>query len=326
MSFTRRKLVSSFASLAFAGLYKNSYATEEYPSRPIRIICGFAAGGAADAASRLIADNLSRRFGKPVIVENRIGASGNLAAQYVAASVADGHTLLLGYDGTLVINPFVYKNAPFNTTSDFSPIGKIGDIGLLLIANPGSGIKTLADVVSTSKSRKGLSVATAGNGTTSHLLLEIINKRTGANLINIPYRGSSPATMAVIGGEVPLAIVGLTGMYQHAKAGSIIPVVLSNMQRFKLIPDVQTLADLGMRDAVVNSWNGLLAPAKTPSVIVERISTELNKIIKDPDVRGKLDLMGFTGEQTSPEEFSAQILSDINKIGPIIKKIGLKVV
>ena len=299
-----------------------------YPSKPIRLVVPFTPGGVTDTSARLIAEQLSKRLGQQVIVDNRPGAYGNIGTQQVAAAEPDGYTLLLGFDGTLVINPHVFDKVPFNTTRDFAPIGKIGDAILILVAHPGVSVTHLKDVVALSKSQPaGLSYGTSGTGGTPHIAGELLKLRTGANLIHIPYKGGGQAMTDVLGGTIPLVFTAVAGAQGHVKSGKLRAIAVSSAQRSKSLPDVPTFMESGLNglsDFEINSWVGLLAPAKTPKPIIDRLNTELVYVLNDLDVRDKLNVMGISAAPDSSAKFSEDIKRDLARYGQIVKAAGIK--
>ena len=299
-----------------------------YPSKPIHLVVPFTPGGVTDTSARLIAEQMSKRLGQQVIVDNRPGASGNIGTQQVAAAEPDGYTLLLGFDGTLVINPQVFDKVPFNTTRDFAPIGKIGDAILILVAHPGVSATHLKDVVALSKSQPaGLSYGTSGTGGTPHIAGELLKLRTGANLIHIPYKGGGQAMTDVLGGTIPLVFTALAGAQSHVKSGKLRAIAVSSAQRSKSLPDVPTFMESGLNglsDFEINSWVGLLAPAKTPKPIIDRLNTELVYVLNDLDVRDKLNVMGISAAPDSSAKFSEDIKRDLARYGQIVKAAGIK--
>ena len=268
---------------------------QSYPSKPIRLVVPFTPGGVTDTSGRLIAEQLSKRLGQQVIVDNKPGASGNIGTQQVAAAEGDGYTLLLGFDGTLVINPHVFPKTGFDTLKDFAPIGKIGDAVLILVAHPSSPAKTLKEVIALSKSEKnGLSYGTSGTGGTPHIAGELLRQKTGANLVHVPYKGGGQALTDVLGGNIPLVYTAIASAMPHVKSGKLLPIAVSSAKRASSLPDVATFIENGVADFEANSWVGLLAPAKTPRAIITRLNTELTAVLNDPEVRERLNGMGIT--------------------------------
>jgi tripartite-type tricarboxylate transporter receptor subunit TctC len=313
------------ASLTFA---VPAQAQVAYPTKPIRLVVPFTPGGVTDTSGRLIAEQLSKRLGQQVIVDNRPGASGNIGTQQVAVAESDGYTLLLGFDGTLVINPHVFEKVPFNTTRDFAPVGKIGDAILILVAYPAVAATTLKDVVALSKTQPGgLSYGTSGTGGTPHIAGELLKMRTGANLVHVPYKGGGQAMTDVLGGTIPLVYTAVAGAHSHVKSGKLRAIAVSSAQRSRSLPDVPTFIESGIAgtgDFEINSWVGLLAPAKTPKAVIDRLNTELNAVLNDPEVREKLNLMGISAAPGTSDQFGDEIKRDLARYGPVVKSAGIK--
>ena len=321
--FRRQWLQAAFlgASLTLMG----SAIAQSYPSKPIRLVVPFTPGGVTDTSGRLIAEQLSKRLGQQVIVDNKPGASGNIGTQQVAAAEGDGYTLLLGFDGTLVINPHVFPKTGFDTLKDFAPIGKIGDAVLILVANPSFPAKNLKDLIALSKTQAGgLSYGTSGTGGTPHIAGELLRQRTGANLVHVPYKGGGQALTDVLGGNIPLVYTAIAGAIPHVKSGKLLPIAVSSSKRASSLPDVAPFIENGVSDFEASSWVALLAPAKTPRAIVTRLNTELNAVLNDPEVRERLNGMGITAAPGTPESFGAELSRDLSKYGPVVKAAGIK--
>ncbi|MES2509326.1 MAG: tripartite tricarboxylate transporter substrate binding protein [Pseudomonadota bacterium] len=297
-----------------------------YPAKPIRLVVPFVPGGVTDTSGRLIAEQLSKRLGQQVIVDNRPGASGNIGTQLVATSPPDGYTLVLAFDGTMVINPHVFEKMSFDTLRDFSPVGKIGDAVLILVANPSLPAKTLQEVIALSKTQAGgLSYGTSGTGGTPHIAGEQLKLRTGANLTHVPYKGGGQAMTDVLGGQIPLVYTAVAGAQGQVKAGRLKAIAVSSAQRSRSLPDVPTFIESGVADFEVNSWVGLLAPAKTPKAIIDKLNTELNAVLNDPETRDKLNVMGIAATPGAPEKFGDEMKRDLQRYGPVVKAAGIKV-
>jgi tripartite-type tricarboxylate transporter receptor subunit TctC len=321
--FRRQWLQAAFlgASLTLMG----SAIAQSYPSKPIRLVVPFTPGGVTDTSGRLIAEQLSKRLGQQVIVDNKPGASGNIGTQQVAAAEGDGYTLLLGFDGTLVINPHVFPKTGFDTLKDFAPIGKIGDAVLILVANPSFPAKNLKDLIALSKTQAGgLSYGTSGTGGTPHIAGELLRQRTGANLVHVPYKGGGQALTDVLGGNIPLVYTAIAGAIPHVKSGKLLPIAVSSSKRASSMPDVATFIENGVTDFEASSWVGLLAPAKTPRAIITRLNTELNAVLNDPEVKERLNGMGITAAPGTAESFGAELSRDLAKYGPVVKAAGIK--
>ena len=313
------------ASALTLALSTPSALAQAYPNKPIRLVVPFTPGGVTDTSGRLIAEQLSKRLGQQVVVDNKPGASGNIGTQLVASAEPDGYTLLLGFDGTLVINPHVFPKIGFDTAKDFAPIGKIGDAVLILVAHPGAPIKNLRDVINLSKTQPGgLSYGTSGTGGTPHIAGELLKDRTGANLVHIPYKGGGQAMTDVLGGNIPLVYTAIAGAIQHIKTGKLHPVAVSSAQRSSSLPDVPTFIESGLNDFDINSWVALLAPAKTPKAIVDKLNAELNAVLSDPAVRERLTGMGIAATPGSADKFAQEMQRDLTRYGSVVKSAGIK--
>jgi tripartite-type tricarboxylate transporter receptor subunit TctC len=286
----------------------------------------FTPGGVTDTSGRLIADYLGKRLGQQIVVDNRPGASGNIGTSLVKTAAPDGYTLVLGFDGTMVINPHVFAKTPFDTVKDFAPVGKIGDATLILVANPDVPVKNLSDVIALSKSQQGgLSFGTSGTGGTPHIAGELLKAKTNANLTHIPYKGGGQAMTDVLGGTIPLVYTAVAGAFGHVKSGKLHAIAVSSAQRSTALPDVPTFIESGVPDFVVNSWVGILAPVATPAAIVARLNTELNAVLNDPAVREKLRLMGIDATPGSADQFGSEIKRDLARYGQVVKSAGIRI-
>lgn len=322
---TRRALLS-LSALGLAALLGSAQAQEAWPAKPIRLVVPFTPGGVTDTSGRLIAEQLGKRLGQQIVVDNRPGASGNIGTGLVKTAAPDGYTLVLGFDGTMVINPHVFAKTPFDTVKDFAPVGKIGDATLILVANPDVPVKSLSEVIALSKVQSGgLSFGTSGTGGTPHIAGELLKAKTNANLTHIPYKGGGQAMTDVLGGTIPLVYTAVAGAYGHVKSGKLRAIAVSSAQRSTALPDVPTFIESGVPDFVVNSWVGLLAPMATPAAIVTRLNTELNAVLNDPAVREKLRLMGIDATPGSADQFSAEIKRDLARYGQVVKSAGIRI-
>jgi tripartite-type tricarboxylate transporter receptor subunit TctC len=322
--FRRSCFLGTLAVAAALALGTTAQA-QSYPAKPIRLVVPFTPGGVTDTSGRLIAEQLSKRLGQQVIVDNKPGASGNIGTQMVSAAEPDGYTLLLGFDGTLVINPHVFPKVGFDTVKDFAPIGKIGDAVLILVAHPGVAAKSLKDVIALSKTQPGgLSYGTSGTGGTPHIAGELLKQRTGANLTHIPYKGGGQAMTDVLGGNIPLVYTAIAGAIPHVKSGKLHAVAVSSAKRASSLPDVPTFIENGVSDFESNSWVALLAPAKTPKPIVDKLNAELNAVLNDPEVRERLNGMGISATPGTPDKFGEEIKRDLARYGSVVKSANIK--
>lgn len=322
----RRQLLAAASALAFGALAApGAIAQSSYPNKPIRLVIPFSPGGVTDTAGRTIADFMSKRLGQQVVADNRPGASGNIGSQQVATAQPDGYTLLVVLDGTFVINPHLYERVGFDPVHDFAPIGKIGDSTIILVANPGVKARTLQDVVALSKSQpSGLPFGTSGNGSITHIAGELLKQRTGANLVHVPYKGGGPAVADVLAGHTPLAFVSAASVQGHLASGKLVPIGVPSGKRSPQYPDIPTFAESGARGFDLNSWVGLVAPAKTPKPILDRLNSELNAALNDPAVRDKLAGYGISATPGSADGFGAVIRNELTTYGSVIKAAGIK--
>jgi tripartite-type tricarboxylate transporter receptor subunit TctC len=296
---------------------------QEFPSRPVRIIVPFAPGGVADNSARVVAEPLGVRLGQQVIVENRPGASGNIGTQQAAQAAPDGYTLLLGFDGTMVINPHVFAKIPFDTLADFAPVTKLGDATLILVAHPSTGFKSLADLLEAAKA-KPYAYGTSGTGGTPHLAAELLKQRTGAQLEHVPYKGGGPAVIDVLGGQIPLVFTAIASAQQYVRGGRLIGLGVPGAKRSAALPDVPTFQESGLSGFDVASWTGIFAPAKTPPAIVAKLQKELSAVLQSPFVKERYATLGIEPVGNSPEEFGAQVRDDLARWREVVKAANVK--
>jgi tripartite-type tricarboxylate transporter receptor subunit TctC len=317
----RRQLLGAMAASSFLP----AWAQSDYPSKPIRLIVPFAPGGVIDAVARLIADPLSKALGKAVVVENKPGASGNIGSHAVATAEPDGHTLLVGFDGTLVINPHISESMPFKPLSDFSPISRVGDSTLVLLAHPSLGVRNLSELVARSKREpQALAYGTSGTGSTPHIAAEVIAQRLGAKLLHVPYRGGAAALVDVLGNNIPLVFTAIASASQYIATGKLVPLAVASASRFQGLPMVATVAESGIPGYEFNSWVGLLAPANTPAQVISRLNVELAKLLSDTALRKRLSDLGIEAKPGRPGDFYALMQRDYVRYHQVVKSLGLK--
>jgi tripartite-type tricarboxylate transporter receptor subunit TctC len=323
----RRAFLQSAGTLLATGTlaYSNALAQSAWPAKPIKLVIPFAPGGVTDTSGRIIAEFLGKRLGQQVVPDNRPGASGNIGSQVVASAEPDGYTLLLVLDGTFVINPHVYDKVPFDPLRDFSTIGKIGDSTTILVAHPGFKANNMRELIDLSKAQPaGVSYGTSGTGSIVHLAGELLKQRTGANLVHIPYKGGAPAIADALAGHTPLAFASAASVQNHLKSGNLKALGVPSGKRSRQYPDIPTFAESGLADFDINSWVGLVAPVKTPRAIVERLNTELNAALADPEVRAKLEAAGIAATPGTAEALSATIRKELVLYGGVVKAAGIK--
>ncbi|MGI8423929.1 MAG: Bug family tripartite tricarboxylate transporter substrate binding protein [Chloroflexota bacterium] len=315
-----KHLLATLAAVLFTAA-----ASAQYPDKPIRLVVPFAPGGVTDTSGRVVAEALAKRLGQPIVVENKAGASGNIGTQGVVNAPPDGYTLVLGFDGTLVINPHVFANFPFDVVRDLEPIGKIGDATLIIVAHPSFPAKTLPELIAYSKKQAGgLSYGTSGVGGTPHIAGELLRQRTGANLTHIPYKGGGQAMTDALGGNIPLVYTAVAGAISHVKAGRLVPIAVSSAKRAPSLPDVPTFMEAGVPDFDATSWVAVLGPARMPKPVVDRLNRELNAVLTDPAIVEKLATLGIVATPGPPQQLADQIKADLAKYEQVVKAAGIK--
>lgn len=310
--------------LLIASLFCVAAKAQPFPAKPVRIIVPFSPGGVADSSARVISDKLGARLGQSVVVENRPGASGNIGTQQVAASAPDGYTLLLGFDGTMVVNPHVYAKLPFDTLRDFAPVTKLGDATLILVAHPSVPAKDLREFLAIAK-KQNFSYGSAGTGSTPHLAGELLAQRTGIALTHVPYKGGGQAMGDVVGGQIPLVFTAIATAQQFVRAGKLTGLGVSSAKRSGSLPDVPTFAESGLDGFVVDSWVGILAPAKTPQPVVARLQKDIAAVLAEPDTRERYATLGIEPVANAPEQFTEQIRADLARWEKVVKQAGIRI-
>ena len=297
-------------------------AAQPFPSRSVRIVVPFAPGGVADSSARVISERLGARLGQPVVVENRPGASGNIGSASVAGAAPDGYTLLLGFDGTMVINPHVYAKLGWQTLRDFAPVTKLGDATLILVAHPSVPAKDVRELIALKQS---FSYGTAGTGSTPHLAGELLAQRTGLALTHVPYKGGGQAMGDVVGGQIPLVYTAIATAQQFVRSGKLKGLGVSAAKRSPSLPDVPTFAESGLDGFVVDSWTGILAPAKTPREVVGRLQKDIAAVLGEPEIRSRYATLGIEPVGNSPEQFTEQIRADLARWEKVVRQANIRI-
>ena len=293
-----------------------------YPTKPVRVVVPFSPGGVADSSARVLADRLGARLGQAIVVENRPGASGNLGTAAVATAAPDGYTLLLGFDGTMVINPHVYSSLPWDTLRDFAPVTKLGDATLILVAHPSVPAKDLKELL---KLKEQFSYGTAGTGSTPHLAGELLAQRTGLALTHVPYKGGGQAMGDVVGGQIPLVFTAVATAQQFVKSGRLKGLGVPAAKRSGSLPEVPTFIESGLEGFVVDSWTGLLAPAKTPGEILARLQKETAAVLGEPDIRSRYATLGIEPVANTPAQFAEQIRADLARWEKVVRQANVRI-
>jgi tripartite-type tricarboxylate transporter receptor subunit TctC len=295
----------------------------DWPNRPVRFVVGFAPGGGTDTTARAIAAKLSDLLGQQVIVDNRAGATGNIATEIVAHANPDGYTLLMGTIAALSVNPSLFDKLPFDPQKDLAPITLAVDSTNVLALHPSVAANSVKELIALAKS-KSLSAGSSGVGATGHLALELFNTMAGVKMVHIPYKGGAPVMIDLISGQVQVVFATATTAVPHVKTGKIKGIAVSTAKRSSLLPDMPTVSEAGLPGFDANNWYGLLAPAKTPRPLINRLNAEVTKVLTMPDVKQFLFNQGLDAHPTTPEEFGAYIKSETAKWAKVVKAAGIK--
>lgn len=301
-----------------------------WPTKPVKIVVPFAPAGTTDLLARALAPELTRAFGQPFVIENKPGAGGNLGADQVAKT-SDGHTLLMGTVGTHAINPALYAKMPYDHVKDFVPVTLVAGVPNVLVMNPAKaealGIQGVPDLIRVAKASPGrLNMASSGNGTSIHLAGELFKSMTGTYMVHFPYRGSGPALMDLIGGNMDLMFDNLPSAMPHIKAGKLKALAVTSAERSAALPELPTIAEAGpLKGFEASSWFGLLAPAGTPVDVVNRVQQETAKALATPAMKERLLAQGAIPSGMSPSDFAALIAAETKKWAAVVKASGAKV-
>jgi tripartite-type tricarboxylate transporter receptor subunit TctC len=302
--------------------------SEPYPSRPIKLIVGYPAGGASDVTARAVANKMVDFLGQPVVVENKPGAAGNIGSEFVARSKADGYTLIFGTISSS-INGSLYKKLNYDPVKDFVAISQVTSTPFLLVANPNSPYKSVADIIAAAKKAQSSEqlpdYATAGNGSGSHLFTELFTSMAGIRLNHIPYRGAAPAMADVMGGQVPLAFDNILTTMAQVQAGKLRALAVSTQARSSVMPTVPTLAEAGVPGYDATAWFGVLAPAGTPPAIIEQLATAIQKSVKTPEVTETMLKAGAEPVGSTPAQFDAFYKAEVAKWAKVVKSANVQV-
>jgi tripartite-type tricarboxylate transporter receptor subunit TctC len=301
----------------------SSAQAETYPSRPITIVVPFAAGSGTDSIARIIGQHLSTAFNQSVVIENKVGASGIVAATYVARAPADGYTLLMATNSTHSANPFLFKSLGYDPVKDFAPVARAGSYVFMLVVNKDVAAKTLPELTAYAKANPGKLTFASGN-TTGIVAGETLKSRAGIDILHIPYKSTPPALNDVIGGRVSMMFIDLAPGLEHVRAGNLRALAVTTKERSALLPDLPSLHEAGIPGYDVTSWAGLFAPAGTPKDIVDRLNAEVRKIIANPDAKAKIAVTGFDAFSGSPETLATFVQSELANWGKLIKDAGIE--
>jgi len=298
-------------------------AQDAYPSRPIRLIVTVPPGGAADFIARLVGGKLSESLGQPVLVENRGGAGGTIAADAVAKAPADGYTLLQNSITTHGIGPHLYSKLPYDPVRDFAPVSGLALLPLIMAVNADLPAKNIQELIALSKNHS-INFASSGNGGAPHMAGELFKSVTGANMLHVPYKGSGPAVADLVGGRVQIMFDAAPSLIAHIRSGKLRVLAAASSERNRLLPEVPTFAELGYPKIAVSLWYGLLSATGTPRLVIDRLNREIAKILESGDIRERLLAQGADPMPGTPEAFAAFMQDEMAKWAPVVKQAGVK--
>ncbi len=300
-------------------------AAQSYPTKPVRLIVPFPAGGIADVFARVIGARLSEAWGQPVLVENRPGAGGNIGADLVAKAPADGYTLLMGSIGTQAVNVSLFRNMPYDPAKDFTPVALVLEAESLLALHPSIGVSTPAELIALARAQPGkLSYGSAGVGTASHLAGELFKSMARVDIAHIPYKGNVPAITDLLAGQTQMVFATMPTVLPHVKAGKLKGVAVLGLNRSAAAPEVPTLAESGLGGFEVNNWIGMFGPAGMPPTVTARLNAAVLEVMRSPEVRQRMLAEGARFTATTPEQFAAFVAAETAKWGKLIRDVGIR--
>ena len=312
--------------IAATAVFGGTTATaQDWPAKPVRMVVPFAAGGTTDITARVVAEQLTQVLKQSVIIDNKAGAGGNIGATEVARAAPDGYTFLMGTPGTQAINQFLYPKMPYDTAKDFAPVSFVVRVPNVLVVHPGVGVKTLGEFIAGAKARPGgMSYGSPGNGSTGHLSTELFKGRAQIFAVHIPYRGSGPMLLDLMAGQIQMAIDNLPSAMPHIRSGKLIALGVTSMARNAELPEVPTIASV-LPGYAAESWFVLMAPAGTPPAIVGRVSAEVDRILKKPEILERFKGLGATPVGGTPDQLAQFIAAETRKWQQVVKASGAKV-
>lgn len=324
--FERRTLSIVVSSAMFAAFAAPAFAQtgNAWPTKPVKLVVGYAAGGATDVIARLVANKMGEDLGQTVVVENRTGANSNVGAEVVARAPADGYTLYV-FTIANTINASLYSKLGYQPVKDFEPIGLIAKIPNLLVVNPSLPVHSLPEYIKFAKETPmGITFASSGSGSSIHLSGEMFKMKTGLNMLHVPYRGSAPAVTDLLGGQVQSMFDNTPSAMPHVKSGKLRPIAITSRERSALLPNVPTVAESGFPGFEVQSWFGMAAPTGTSQPVIQRLNTALNKALSDGDIKQRLAAMVATPTPGTPDEMRKFVASEISAWNEVVKASGAK--
>ncbi len=317
----RRSLLGTLAALPFI---RPARAQRWSPDRPIKVVVPFAAGGSTDVTARLVSQAVSERLGQPMVIENRPGAGGNIAAEYVVRSAPDGYTIFMASSGIIGANPAMYQRLPFDPVRDLAPISQIAFVPNLLVVNPEVRAQNLPQLIALAKAQPGqMNYGTAGTGTSQHLAGALLAARAGIDIVGVPYRGGAPAVTDLISGKIQMIMSPLVEVIEHVRANRLRAIAVTTRNRSALLPEIPTIAET-LPGFEIALWNSFMAPAATPAPIIQRLAEETRAVIATDDMKRKLADQGSEPVGSTPEEFAAFIRADLPRWAEIVRISGAR--
>jgi tripartite-type tricarboxylate transporter receptor subunit TctC len=320
----RRSVAAAITACAVA-ISCAGAAAQSYPQRPVRFIVPFAPGGSTDTLARAIGQKLGEALGQQVVVDNRSGGNGNIGMEIVAHAAPDGYTIVLGYIANLAIGPSIYAKLPFDPVRDFAPVTQLAQSPNILVVHPSVPAKTFREFIAYAKAHPGqVNFASASVGSIGHLTGELLNNAAGIRMQHIAYKGSGQAVIDLLGGQIQSMFSGMSSVMSHIKAGKLRALAVTGAQRSPAAPDVPTIAESGFPGFEATAWYGVLAPAGTPRPVIDRLHDQIVRALKVPEVRERLEGVGFELVGSTPEAFGAYIKSEIKKWAKVVKSSGAR--
>jgi tripartite-type tricarboxylate transporter receptor subunit TctC len=310
----------------FWGALSLSVGAQPFPNKPVRVIVPFAPGGNVDVTARVVGTAMSRVLGQPLVIENRVGAGGKVGAEAAMKSPADGYTLMMGSNSSLSVAPNIYKDWPYDPQQGIQPVSNLATVPFVLVIRPGLGVRTLAELIALARQKPGgLTMASAGNGTSNHLVGEFFQALTSTQLLHVPYKGAGPALQDVMAGRVDLLFDQVSSSSAFIEQGKLTPLAVSSPQRWPSLSQVPTFAEAGLAGFVIQNFTGLVAPAGTPPEVVATLNKAAVEALQDESVRKSFASMGVAAVGSSPASFMQLIRDDLQRWSQLIRDKGIKV-
>jgi tripartite-type tricarboxylate transporter receptor subunit TctC len=307
------------------GVHGGTLQAQTWPAKPLRMIVPFPAGGAVDVSARAISNEIAKSLGQPVVVDNRVGAGGNIGAEAAARAPADGYTLFMATSAILAINPALYSKVPFDPVNDFAPVSLVVSADNILVVHPAVPAKSVAELIALAKANPGrYSYASAGNGSSTHLAAEMFKMLAGVDLLHVPYKGGPPAVTALLAGDVHMNFDLIPSALPHIRSGKVRALGVAGVRRSPLLPELPLMSEAvpGYESSV---WFGVVVPAGTPQPIVSRLSADVARGVQQPELRDRLMSMGYEVISTTPEQLAAMIRAEIPKWARVVKAAGVRI-